>query len=285
MREIADGVFFEDAYASGNVGCVMTTEGAVIIDAPMLPEDAWDWLKQNASRLKQGLLALINTDGSLERVLGNGFFPPCTTIAHQSAWQEMQHYDQAFLQRQAARLRAEGIGDSADLNHLRIVPPELTMTTSMTLHKGDRELRLLYGGGHSSSSIMVHLPKERILFTGNILVCGEHPALAQATTAKWLSALEMIHGMPDVEAIVPGSGGICDQRATETLATYILQMRERVEEFYNNGYTRRETVDRVKMEDYFPIPETRRNDIERRVRGSVERVYDELKRGSPKKHP
>ena len=43
MREIAKGVFFENDYISGNVGCVLTEEGAVLIDSPMLPKDAWHW--------------------------------------------------------------------------------------------------------------------------------------------------------------------------------------------------------------------------------------------------
>jgi cyclase len=217
MREIAEGVYFENAYISGNVGCILTGEGAILVDSPMLPRDAWDWLRKIASKTKQGVL------------------------------------------------------------------PELAMTADMTSHKGHRVLRILHVGGHTPASIMVHLPQERILFAGDVVVAGEHPSLSSADTMKWLHALEVIRDMEDVEIIVPGRGEPCDPSATEILSEYISQIRERVHEYYSGGYTRRETVDKVKMEDFFGVPPDARTEIERRIRGSVERVYDEFKKGTTRR--
>ncbi len=281
MREIAKGVYFESAYRSGNVGFVVTTDGAVLIDAPMLPKDAWDWLKKIGSVTKLGIAFLINTDCQVERVLGNCFFPTAT-IAHQSAWTEMQRYDEAFLQRYIGHHRQYD-SSAADLTKARIVLPELTLTNDMTLHKGKWVLRLIHVGGHTATSIMVHLPQERVLFAGDVVVCGEHPSLAQANTMKWLHALEWIRNMDDAEVIVPGHGALCDSAATHVLTEYIRKMRERVWEHYSNGCTRRETVDRVKMEDFFDVPRGQREGTERRIRGSVERVYDEFKKDAERK--
>ena len=61
MHKIAEGVYFENAYISGNVGCILTEEGAVLIDSPMVPKDAWGWLKQIASITKRGIALLINS--------------------------------------------------------------------------------------------------------------------------------------------------------------------------------------------------------------------------------
>ena len=283
MREIARGTFFETAYRSGNVGFATTSEGAVLIDAPMLPRDAWDWLKKIGSATKQGISFLINTDYQVERVLGNCFFPTAT-IAHQLAWSEMQRYDEAFLQRHLSHYRDRDPGSGADLTKVRIVLPELTLTKDMTLYKGERAFRLIHVGGHTPASVMVHLPKERTLFSGDVVVCGQHPSLAQANTLRWLQALDFVHDMQDVDTIVPGHGELCDRSSTEVLMDYITQMRERVLEHYSNGFTRRETVDRVKMRDFFEVPRTQREDAERRIRSSVERVYDEFKKEAEKKH-
>jgi len=282
MREIAEGVYFENAYRSGNVGCVITGEGAVLIDAPMLPRDAWNWLKMIASVTKQGIAFLINTDYHVERVLGNCFFPTAT-IAHQLAWAEMQRYDEAFLQRYFSRHKEHDADAVADLTKARVVLPEITLTKDLTLYKGDRVFYLIHVGGHTSASIMVHLPKERVLFAGDVVVNGEHPSLGQANSLQWLHALELIREMDDVDIIVPGHGELCDPSATKVLTDYITKLRERVYEYYSNGYTRRETVDKVKMEDFFSIPPERREEFERRIRSSVERVYDEFKKGTEKK--
>jgi cyclase len=278
MREIAKGVYFEDAYFSGNVGCITTGEGAVLVDSPMLPRDAWAWLKRIASLTKQGIAFLINTDYRVEHVLGNCFFPTTATIAHQAAWTEMQRYDQGFLQRYISRHRQQYPRVDTDLAKARVVLPELTLTTDMTLYKGEQVFRLIYAGGHTPASIMVHLPNERILFAGNVVVTGEHPSLNQANTMKWLHALEIIRKMDGVDIIAPGHGDLCDPSATDLLTDYITTIRERVYEHFTNGYTRRETVDKVKMQDFFDIPPEKRVQMERRIRGSVERVYDEFKK-------
>jgi len=283
MREIAKGVFYETAYRSGNVGFATTGEGAVLIDAPMLPKDAWDWLKKIGSVTKQGVSFLINTDYLVERVLGNCFFPTAT-IAHQLAWTEMQRYDEAFLQRHLGHYRGRDLSSGADLSKVRIVLPELTLVRDMTLYKGERPFRLIHVGGHTPSSIMVHLPKERVLFSGDVVVCGQHPSLAQANTLRWLQALEFVRDMQEVDTIVPGRGELCDRSSTEVLMNYITRIRERVLEHYANGFTRRETVDRVKMQDFFEVSRTQREETERRIRSSVERVYDEFKKEADRKH-
>ena len=282
MREITRGVYYEEAYRSGNIGCVVSDEGAVLVDAPMLPKDAWDWLRKVGSISKQGIAFLINTDYDVERVLGNCFFP-APTIAHQMAWTEMLRYDEAFLQRHLGRDQNGQDPSGTDLTKVRIVPPELALTRDTNLYKGARWFRIVHVGGHTSSSIMVHLPKERILFAGDVVVCGEHPRLGQANSLRWLHALEQVRSMQDVQTIVPGRGELCDQSATLVLTEYISQMRMRVLEYYNGGYTRRETVDKVKMHDFFRVPRGKQEEAERRIRSSVERVYDEYKKDAEKK--
>lgn len=283
MREISKGVYYRDSYCSGNVGLVMTDDGAVLIDSPMLPKDAWEWLRKVTSMTKRGIALLINTDYKVERVLGNCFFPANATIAHQSAWTEMQRYDEAFLQRYISHFKDCDASLVADLTKARVVLPELTLTTEMTVYKGERTFHLIHAGGHTQASIMLHLPAERILFAGDVVICGEHPSLAQANSMRWLHTLEIVRKLDDVDVIVPGRGRACDVAATEALTDYIHQMRERVHQCYTEGYTRRETVDRVKMQDFFPAPHAKREDLERRIRSSVERVYDEFKKETEKK--
>jgi len=83
--------------------------------------------------------------------------------------------------------------------------------------------------------------------------------------------------------IVPGHGGLCAPAETQALTDYITAIRERVWEQFEAGLTRRETVDKVKMDDFYAIPSDRRTAVERTIRGSVERVYDEFKKGPPKR--
>ena len=52
-------------------------------------------------------------------------------------------------------------------------PPTLTFTDHLTLTRGGREIRLLYlGRAHTGGDIVVFLPKERLVITGDLLVEG-----------------------------------------------------------------------------------------------------------------
>lgn len=283
MHKIVDGVYYANNYFSGNVGFVTTEEGAVLIDSPMLPHDAWDWLKHITSVTKHGIAALINTDYHVEHILGNCFFPATLTIAHQTTWTELQRYDEGYLQRYMAHLKHYYPQIQADLTKVRIVLPELTLTGDMTLYQGEQVFDLVYAGGHTPASILVRLPKSRVLFAGGVVVTNEHPSLGVATSERWLQALAMIRDMEDVDIVVPGYGEPCTRADTQVLSDYITAMRERVYEHYSSGYTRRETVDKVRMADFYSIPPSRHPEIERRIRSSVERVYDEFKKGTEKK--
>lgn len=277
MREIAEGIYYEGAYRSGNVGCVQTREGAVLVDTPMLPNDAWDWLKKTAAGNREGIAFLINTDYHLQRGLGNCYFP-APSIAHQRTWIEIQRYDESYLQRYFGHRRERYASASIDLSKARIVLPELAVTNELTVHKGERTIKIIHVGGHTPASIVVHLPEERVLFAGDVVVNGEHPALGQANSMQWLHALETIDGMDNVDVIVPGCGDVCDRSVIQSLIDYINAIRAAVQEQFVAGATRRETVDKVKMDGFFPIPAGRREEMERRIRSSVERLYDEFKK-------
>lgn len=283
MKEIASGVYYESSYCSGNVGFAVTEDGAVLVDSPMMPKDAWDWLRKITSTTKKGLALLINTDYKIERVLGSCFFPATTTVAHQITWSELQRYDEQFLQRQLGHYAECDPQTIAELAKTRIVHPELTLTSDMAVFKAGRAFRLLYAGGHTPASIMVQMPQEKLLFAGDVVVNGEHPNLSQANTMRWLHALEVIRRLNDVEVVVPGRGEPCHPLDTETLSDYISKMRERVYDCFANGCTRRESVDRVRMLDFYSIPASKREEVERRIRASVERVYDEFKKENEKK--
>lgn len=286
MHEVCTGIYYDDAYRSGNVGLVITAEGAAMVDSPMLPKEAWAWLKKITSLTPKGIALLINTDYKMERVLGNCFFPT-TVIGHQLAWAEMRRYDATFLRRYITHYRDCDAKTLADLTKARIVPPELALTADMTIYKGGCTFDLIHVGGHTPASILVHLPERRVLFAGDVVVCGEHPSLAQADSMRWLHALEIIRELDNVDTIIPGQGRPCVPADTLVLSDYIRAMRERVLECYNSGYTRRETVDRVRMQDFFAVTPDRREEVERRIRSSVERVYDEFKKGKEraKKEP
>jgi len=280
MKEIGNGVYAETEYPGCNVGCIATDEGAVLVDTPMFPADAWRWLRRIARTTKHGLAYLVSTDYHLAHILGNCFFS-AATIAHELAWGEIESHAEALLQRQIEECREKDPQLATELADVHIVLPEVAIIEGLTIYKGGRVIKVLYLGGHTPASIGVYVPDSRVLFAGDVVVVGQHPSLAEAESLQWLAALERIRGM-DVETVVPGHGAICAPEDTQPLTAYIQEMRSRVEKLYQGGTGRRDSVEKVRnaMIDRFPVRAEEKGAVAQQIRGSIERVYEEIRKGS-----
>jgi glyoxylase-like metal-dependent hydrolase (beta-lactamase superfamily II) len=85
-------------------------------------------------------------------------------------------------------------------------PPNLTFEDHMTIFRGDREIRLLYlGRGHSDTDIMVYLPKEKIICTGDFFEGPGTGALNFGFHDEWANNLEKLKAI-DWDIDVPGHG-------------------------------------------------------------------------------
>ena len=85
-------------------------------------------------------------------------------------------------------------------------PPTLTVADHLTLFRGDREIRLLYlGRGHSDTDLMVYLPKEKVVATGDFFEGPVTGALNFGFHDEWANNLEKLKAL-DFETVVPGHG-------------------------------------------------------------------------------
>lgn len=90
-------------------------------------------------------------------------------------------------------------------NAVRPTPPTLTLTQTMTLHRGSREIRVLFlGRGHTAGDVVVYLPKERVVATGDLLVEGTS-YMGDAFFTEWIQTIEALKQL-DFETVLPGHG-------------------------------------------------------------------------------
>ena len=61
IREIAPNIFIETEYHGANVAFIVTGEGVVLIDTPMLPDDARAWLREIQKTTGEEVIYIINT--------------------------------------------------------------------------------------------------------------------------------------------------------------------------------------------------------------------------------
>ncbi len=82
----------------------------------------------------------------------------------------------------------------------------------MDLTVGDKRVHLKQvGPAHTRGDTIVHVPADRLVFTGDILFIEGHPILWAGPVGNWIDACNYIASL-DVDAVVPGHGPITDKR-------------------------------------------------------------------------
>lgn len=94
------------------------------------------------------------------------------------------------------------------LSGLQIIAPTLTVKESLTLRRGARTIEILHAGrGHTPADLIVYLPQEGILITGDLVV---HPVPLVGSTSLPADYAGTLQKLVDLKPkiIVPGHGAV-----------------------------------------------------------------------------
>ena len=150
------------------------------------------------------------------------------------------------LQGRAAYMRNYLAGQDA------LVPkgPNTTLSERMTLFRGDREIRILFfGRGHTGGDVVVHLPQERVIVTGDLLIPGL-PYMGDGYLAEWVETLEHVKAL-DFDWVLPGHGNPFQDRERIThLQDYMRDLQERAAALHAQGIPYEEAAAQIDMTDH-----------------------------------
>jgi len=260
------------------VGFIITGEGVILIDTPMLPDQAHVWLEEIRKRTDQEIKYIINTDHHRGHIIGNQYFPMATVIAHEFAWKNMKSYGDSFRTR-LLNLYRNRMPDAAEewKRNLRIVEPEITFSGRTSLFKGDKEIQLLPLGGHTPATTVIFMPGDGLVFAGDLVVTDRPPFLSQGDTREWLQALTYLRKLR-YDVLIPGHGELTSKEATEKMSDFLRTVRRKVRSAYKMGLGKADAARSLKhLIHYWPIPPFEKPKADRRFKSSLSRVWNEMR--------
>ncbi len=278
MREIGPGIFVETSFRRINVGAILTDVGFVLIDTPPYPDDAHYWRDTLAGIADKPVLAIINTDHHRDRVLGNCWFDARVIVAHEETITHIQNLPSAFMDTAVDALSHDSL-ERSTFSGAQVHLPSVGFTDRMQLRFGGREIPLVAMPGPTAGSLWVHLPEQRIAFTGDSVIVGQHPFISSPCTKSWLDSLTVLRrNRFAADCVVPGRGPLTDKNATEPISNYLRLARRRVHSLYRAGRPRADTSSLVpELLDLFPYYDEDLEQVQRRIKGGLDRIYEEFK--------
>jgi glyoxylase-like metal-dependent hydrolase (beta-lactamase superfamily II) len=244
-----------------NAGLIVDGDQSLLVDTLFdvpLTRDMLAAMKAAEPKAADRIDMLVNTHHNGDHCFGNSCCEGAEIIAHTLAREAMAHEGPERLARMmelAPQMGEAGaylsrIFGPFDFKGSPQTLPTTTFETELTRKVGDKTVHILHvGPAHTPGDALVHVPADRVVFTGDILFIEGHPIMWEGPVGNWIAACERILAM-DVETVVPGHGPITDKRGVAAVCDYLAYVRDEACKRYEAGLTAFDAARDIDMSDY-----------------------------------
>jgi cyclase len=208
----------------GNSGVIVGDKGVIVVDAKTTPAAGKELLEDIAKITPKPVTTVILTHSDGDHVNGLASFPAgITIIAHEHNKKE-----------QEAALAAGGRG----------VPPAGHLPTQI-ISKNKQDLKidgvkvqvLHWAPAHTSGDLVVFLPAEKIVFTGDIITTQPDALIhleKNGSSEGWVMTAKGIAAL-NADQFVPGHGDVENKAAVQKKATDVAAKRAKIKDLVAQG--------------------------------------------------
>jgi len=248
FHRIREGIYH--AVGTGNLtvgsnsAVIVNEDDVLLVDSHMTPAASWALLEELKSITEKPVRYVVNTHFHFDHVHGNQTFgDDVEIIGHEftrdqivsgasnsgRAWDMFVGGLPERIRDTEAKLQAAVDATDADaqreiqreltiLKHYQDAthavvptPPTLTLTKRVKLFRGGREIQLLFfGRGHTGGDIVVYLPDDKVLVSGDLLTNGLS-YMGNGYLNEWADTLEHLKSL-DFDVVLPGHGAAFEDR-------------------------------------------------------------------------
>ncbi len=265
LKDIGNGLYAwlqpDGGWGWSNAGLIRDGEASLLVDTLFDMALTRDMLTamEDAAGISAGKIGtIVNTHANGDHCHGNGCCPQAEIIASEASAREMAEVPPATL----AMFKAAGakLGPAGayfadvfapfDFDNVEERTPTKTFSGAMDMKVGDKAVRLIeVGPAHTGGDVLVHVPGDRAVFTGDILFIDGTPLMWAGPVANWIRACETIIAM-DVDVIVPGHGPITNKAGVRRVADYLAYIDREARKRFDAGLPVREAALDIALGDY-----------------------------------
>ena len=200
---LSENAYAYTAQGDPNTGIVIGDDAVLVVDTQATPVMAADVIRRIRTVTDKPIRYVVLSHYHAVRVLGASAYRPEQIIASRDT------YD-LIVERGEADMKSEIERFPRLFRAVESVPgltwPTLVFERSLTLWLGKLEVRLLQlGRGHTKGDTVVWLPKDRILFSGDLVEFDATPYAGDCYFEDWPATLDALAALGPAK-LVPGRG-------------------------------------------------------------------------------
>jgi cyclase len=279
FEKVAEGVYYATGGAGSNNVVIVNDQDVLLVDDGTTPGAARALLADIKLITDKPVRTVINTHFHYDHTDGNSVFgPEVEIIGHEYVRNAILNFDVlhrepyktsqgvrlpeqiAGLQKQVAGEKdaqkkaalgkelAAALAVREQLKEIKPTPPNVTYASKMILHKGGREIQLLFlGRGHTGGDTFVYLPQERIVCTGDMEEGSRIAYMGDAFFDEWVTTLDALKKL-DFALVLPGHGTpFRDKSVITAFQSYLTDLMKQAADLRKQGVSADDAAKRVDL--------------------------------------
>jgi glyoxylase-like metal-dependent hydrolase (beta-lactamase superfamily II) len=251
LHELGSGLYAwlapDGSWGWSNAGLVADAGVSLLVDTLFdlpLTREMLAAMRAAEPRAAARIGVLVNTHANGDHCYGNELVEGAEIVASRATAEEMGETPPEAL---AGMVKALGGADSAlgrfvreafgpfRFEGIRLTPPTRTFDGRLELAVGTKRVELLeVGPAHTRGDVIVHLPAEHVVWSGDILFVEGTPIVWAGPVSNWIAACDRILALDPV-LVVPGHGPITDRRGVLAVKAYLEHVRREARARYDAG--------------------------------------------------
>lgn len=263
-----------------NVGIIDNGEETLIFDSFLSPSVAQELVDVVEKLGLSPIKYVVNSHSHNDHIRGNQVFSPDIKIISTTrtaelikewepiniedekeyAPQRLAYYDslynayngdttaREYLQILMWRPYYETLAESHKVVKTRL--PDVFVDNQQNYDGPERRVRIISRGqGHTESDLILYLPDDQILFTGDLVFNACHPYIPHGSIPDWKDWLNFMDSL-NINVVVPGHGQLGSKEIITTMRGYILSIENLAAEMHSQGLTI-ENAEKIEIPDQY----------------------------------
>ncbi len=302
LVKLADGIYAQvvspDGNAVSNSGIVVLEHFVIVFDTHFTPEAGQVLLARIQSVTPKPVRFVVDSHFHSDHTHGNQSFPnspnivgstntrrdmlgsdlPSLNRALSAAREQMERARKEIALEPDTKAQEKMRRDSTNrqslvdtLSRLKILPPVMTVDDTLSILDGPREIRLIsLGTGHTDGDLVLFVPSEKVVFTGDLFFNAAIPNAQDATLLDWMKALDQLLDL-DADRFVPGHGPVGTRVDVKQFLAYFEELKKLVEAALDRGDTIEQVLETPVPDQYSSFR------FQNFYKQNLEKMYKELK--------
>lgn len=266
LIDVGNGIYAylqpDGSWGWSNAGLVVDGDQSLLVDTLFdvpLTEEMLSAMRAAEPSAASPIDTVVNTHANGDHCHGNELVAGAEIIASKAAAQEMEELPPSALAAMVAGTKDQDTKIARFIQHafgpfqlegIRHTPPNRTFEKELSVQVGDKRVELYeVGPAHTRGDVLVHVPADRTLFSGDILFVEGTPIIWAGPVGNWIAACDRILDLKP-EVIVPGHGPITDARGVEAVKAYLEYIAGEARRRYDAGLSVQEAARDIELADF-----------------------------------